>query len=434
MTIDTIQPAPAPAPTRLGQATAVEQSRAVAEVAAAVQVAQMCPRDVRAATEEMRRACAQPRLADRAFFRYNRGDGMVTGPSVYLARELARCWGNMQSGVAELRRDDDHGQSEMQAWAWDVQTNSRMSTTFIVPHARDTKKGRRDLTELRDIYENNANNAARRLREMILGLLPQWFVEEAKDICTDTIRHGGGKPLAERVTTSAEAFATEFSIDRARLEKRIGHPSAAWTAHDVATLGVIFQSLRRGEIRVEDEFPVDAAPTVTAADLGPAPASAPTAPPTPGQAGSTPAAPAATPTPATSGPLPPKAWRAIQARFNELGVVGVGQAERRREVMCRILDRQVAKPDDLTAADGELILANLANPTGPRIVADVLGPFPVDEQAAPAPEPEAPAAEAATASTEAQPDLVDDDPAAGYDPTLDEDWGMDGAEAEAEGR
>lgn len=102
--------------------------------------------------------------------------------------------------------------------------------------------------------------------------------------------------------------------------------------------------------------------------------------------------------------------------------------------MFRILDRQVAKPDDLTAADGELILANLANPTGPRIVADVLGPFPVDEQAAPAPEPEAPAAEAATASTEAQPDLVDDDPAAGYDPTLDEDWGMDGAEAEAEGR
>lgn len=423
MTIDTIQPAPAPAPTRLGQATAVEQSRAVAEVAAAVQVAQMCPRDVAAATAEMRRACAQPRLADRAFFRYNRGDGMVTGPSVYLARELARCWGNMQSGVAELRRDDDHGQSEMQAWAWDVQTNSRMSTTFIVPHARDVKGARKPLEALRDIYENNANNAARRLREMILGLLPQWFVEEAKDICTQTVRDGGGKPLADRIAEAVAVFEGEFRIDRARLEKRIGHPSSAWTAHDVATLRVIFSSLRRGEIRIEDEFPLDAAPTVTAADLGPAP----TAAATPGEAGSTPAAPAAAPVTETPGPLPPKAWRAIQARFNELGVVGVGQAEQRRKVMFRILDRQVAKPDDLTAADGDLILANLADPTGPRVVAEVLGTSSAEEDPAPTAE-ETSATEEDPAAPAADVDAAGHD----YDPTLDDDWPMDGAEAEAE--
>jgi len=41
------------------QATAVEQARAVAEVAAAIQVAQQCPRDIRRAWAEMQEACGR---------------------------------------------------------------------------------------------------------------------------------------------------------------------------------------------------------------------------------------------------------------------------------------------------------------------------------------------------------------------------------------
>jgi hypothetical protein len=73
----------------------------------------------------MRESCSQKGLAERAFFRYSRGGSQITGPSVHLARELARCFGNVQYGIAELRRDDEHGESEMQAFAWDVQTNTR---------------------------------------------------------------------------------------------------------------------------------------------------------------------------------------------------------------------------------------------------------------------------------------------------------------------
>lgn len=107
-------------PTRIGQGTAVEQSRAAAEVQAAVVVAQQCPRNIQQAVAEMRESCRQPYLAERAFYRYGRGGSTVTGPSVHLARELARCWGNIQYGLVELRRDDEYGQSEMQAFAWDV--------------------------------------------------------------------------------------------------------------------------------------------------------------------------------------------------------------------------------------------------------------------------------------------------------------------------
>lgn len=248
---------------RIGQATAVEQARAVAEVQAAIVVAQQCPRDLVSAREQMLESCSQKALAERAFFRYARGGSQISGPSIHLAREIARCFGNLQYGISELRRDDEHGQSEMQAWAWDVQTNTRSSTTFIVPHGRDTQKGRRILTDLRDIYENNANNGARRLREQIFAVVPAWFAEQAKDRCQRTIEDGGGVPLAERVAKSIDAFAG-LGVSERQLEDRLGKKSGQWDARDVAQLLVVFTSLQRGEVTREQEFATD---RVTVAEI-----------------------------------------------------------------------------------------------------------------------------------------------------------------------
>ena len=72
---------------KVTQTTAVEQARAVAEVQAAVTVAQAMPRDINRAVAEMRDACGRTALASRAFYSVpNRGNG----PTVHLARELAR--------------------------------------------------------------------------------------------------------------------------------------------------------------------------------------------------------------------------------------------------------------------------------------------------------------------------------------------------------
>jgi hypothetical protein len=254
---------PVPAPARVGQQTAVEQSRAAAEVHAAVLVAQQCPRDEQAALAAMRESCRQIRLAERAFYRFPRGGQTVSGPTVHLARELARVWGNVQYGIAELSRDDEHGQSEMQAWAWDLQTNTRSSQVFIVPHVRDKRGSVERLTDMRDIYESNTNAGARRLRQAIWSILPPWLVEEAEEICTATLKDGGGVPLAKRISTAADGFAKR-GVSAAQLEQRIGRPRSEWTEHDVVQLGVIWKSLERSEIRIEDEFPQE---RVTAAEL-----------------------------------------------------------------------------------------------------------------------------------------------------------------------
>jgi len=248
-------PHAASSPSRVGQGTAIEQSRAAAEVYASVLAAKQAPRDTTRASESMAQSCGMPQLAERAFFRFNRGGGQVTGPTVHLARELARCWGNIQYGVAELRRDDDAGQSEMQAFAWDMESNARSSAVFIVPHKRDKKGGPESLTDMRDIYENNANNGARRVREAILAVLPLWFVEDAKDKCQKTLAEGGGKPLEQRKGDAIAAFG-KLGVTKAQLEAHLGRRAAEWLDLDLASLTVIHKSISRGEVTVADEFPV----------------------------------------------------------------------------------------------------------------------------------------------------------------------------------
>jgi hypothetical protein len=262
---------PTVAPVRVGQATAVEQARAVAEVAAAVQVAQMNPRDIRRAWADMQDACGRLKLAERAFYAVpNRG----TGPSVHLARELLRIWGNADAGVHELSRDDERQVSEVRAYAWDQQTNVRQSRTLQIPHAKMAGKQRRALTDLSDIYLNNQNVGARAVRECIFTILPADFVAEAQEICRKTIERGDGKPLVERIAEMVAAFKDVLGITVAQIERRLGRARGQWTAVDVAELRVVFSSIQRREATAEEEFPAE---PVKVAERAGQPAAAPVA-------------------------------------------------------------------------------------------------------------------------------------------------------------
>jgi hypothetical protein len=241
----------------VGQATAIEQTRAAAEVQAAVVMAQRMPRSVPVAIARMQETCSVTELAEQAFFRYSRGTGgQITGASVHLARELARCWGNVQYGITELERDTVNRQSVMLAFAWDLETNTRATTTFIVPWVRD-RSGKTEasaLTAVRDQYENNANMGARRVREQIFAVLPRWFSEQAQAKCRHTIEHGSTEPLPKRISTIISRF-DELGVHVDQLAAKLGRDQGHWGTGDIATLTVIGKSLAAGETTVEDEFP-----------------------------------------------------------------------------------------------------------------------------------------------------------------------------------
>ena len=272
---------------RPGQGTMVEQARAIAEVRAAVMVAMDRPRDRAGAISEMREVCSIYGLADRAFSRVPRGGENVTGASIHLARELARCWGNLSYGVKELARDDARGQSELLAYAWDMQTNARSEITFIVPHEKTTRSGSRKLKGTQEVYENNASFAGRRLREAIFAVLPVWFKEEAEAICHRTLERGAGdKPIDQRRADCVAAF-DKIGVSRAQIEKKVGRRAEEFSATELAQLGVILKSIQRGEVAREDEFPRDqlapppGADSLEAASAGQAPPAAASGQPAP---------------------------------------------------------------------------------------------------------------------------------------------------------
>ena len=242
---------PRPATPANTEATAIEQARAVAEVAAAVKVAQEFPRVVSRAVAEMEQACAQQAMADRAFFALPRAGTTIEGSTVHLARELARCWGNLDYGIRELRRDDDAGVSEMQAWAWDQQSNVRSSRSFVVPHAimsgRGAAKTRKALTDLGDIANNNNSVAARAVRETIFTVLPVWFREQAEGIAARTLQGPSGEAIDAQAREIVKAFAANAGVQQEQLEARLGRPLAEWTAQDLGWLRVVGGEIARGE-------------------------------------------------------------------------------------------------------------------------------------------------------------------------------------------
>jgi hypothetical protein len=135
-----------------------------------------------------------------------------------------------------------------------LETNARASLTFIVPHLRDKKGGPERLTDVRDIYENNANMGARRLRECIFAVLPKYLVQAAADECRNTLETRNAEvPLPKRIADMLAAFA-KIGIDRSRIEAKLGATSK-FTAVDLANLQISYKSIVRNEISAEDEFP-----------------------------------------------------------------------------------------------------------------------------------------------------------------------------------
>jgi hypothetical protein len=230
----------------------VEQSRAVAEVQAAYVIAKKFPRNQAECYANIIETCKRPFLAEQAMYAYPRGGTLVTGASIRLAEAIAQSWGNLDCGVREISQAN--GVSVAEAYAIDLQTNTRITKIFHVPHVRDTKKGRVKLTDARDIYEMVANQGARRLRACILGILPGDIVEAAVERCKKTLETSE-IPLSEQVRKMILAF-DDFGIKVEHLEKRLGHKLESVIPQEIVTLKSIYKSIKDGMANREDFFEI----------------------------------------------------------------------------------------------------------------------------------------------------------------------------------
>lgn len=230
---------------------AIEASRAIAEAQGKLVIAKRFPRDEVQAYAKAMEACQRPTMAEKAFYSFPRGGQTVEGPTIRFAEELARCWGNIDYGIKELSQDE--GKSEMQAYAWDLETNAQSIQNFTNPHQREVGKKMQNLTSLRDIYENNANMATRRLRSRILAILPSWFVEDAIAECKKTLAGQNETPLVDRVKKMVVQFA-KLGVTQEQIEKRLKRKIDTMSADDFVEYIGIYNAIKQGESKIAEWF------------------------------------------------------------------------------------------------------------------------------------------------------------------------------------
>jgi len=242
---------------------AIANNREVAEAQGAILVAKKFPRDEKIAIDKIMTACQREGLAKEALYSYARGGTEISGPSIRLAEAIAQNWGNITFGIREL--EQRFGESTVEAFAFDMETNTRQVKVFQVKHERYTKKGNYALSDPRDIYETVANQGARRLRACILGVVPGDIIEAAVAQCENTLK-AKADTSPEALKKLVDAFLA-FSVTREMVEKRIQRRLDSITPAQLISLRKVYNSLKDGMSTPAEWFDmvaeVDASATLT---------------------------------------------------------------------------------------------------------------------------------------------------------------------------
>lgn len=215
-------------------------------------MARKFPRSKKEAVDRITLECCQKQVAEEAFYSFTRGRETVEGPSIRLAEVMARNWGNLDYGVEEVDRNDK--ESTLRAYCIDLESNVMSSKVFVVPHSRDTRQGKKKLAADRDIYENVANNGARRMRACILALIPKDVVEIAAHQVNTTLASDMGSP-ADEIRRLIEAFG-EYGVTPERIAERLGHSLTSVSNVEIVILRKIYSSIRENFSTADIEFPV----------------------------------------------------------------------------------------------------------------------------------------------------------------------------------
>lgn len=223
--------------------TRVAESRAAQEVQAALVIAKRFPRDQFAAVERITKAFSRVRLAEEGLYSYVKGE-RIEDLSIRAAEALAQAWGNMTFGSVEVAQRD--GESDMEAFCWDLETNVRVVKHFVVKHERHTKRGITKLSDPRDLYETTANQASRRVRACILASIPGDVVAIARETLYKTLAGDTSEPREDRIRKMAAAFEQTHAVSTKMLEDYLGHALSATTDHELVRLRGVYQSIRDG--------------------------------------------------------------------------------------------------------------------------------------------------------------------------------------------
>lgn len=241
------------------------------EVEGALIVSKKFPRDENRAYQSLMKSAARTTFAEDATYRFPRGGEEIEGPSVYLAREAARLWGNIRYGCDVISADETN--IHLRGWAWDTETNARVSCDDRFAKLIYRKKGGWVKPDERDLRELQNRHAAFLIRNCILSLIPCDVVDDVVKEAKKTRKQGAASNLDEYRKATLKAFGI-LGIEAEELEGYLGKKLATCDADDYSNLRAIHKSIIDGNSKWSEYYTAEkkTAPT------GPVTAEAFTAP------------------------------------------------------------------------------------------------------------------------------------------------------------
>lgn len=252
-------------PSEVGALSAV--MREESEIKAAIVLAKKFPRNENACYTKLLKSCERPSFAESAFYRFPRGGQAIEGPSVDLAREAARCWGNVRYGLRIVAQDDEW--VHIMGWAFDLESNNFVSAEDKFKKLVQRKGGwvRPDERDLRELVNRRG---AICVRNSLLQILPSDVIDDALRAAKETMRKATAGDLKQNREDALRRMALAFqglAVTVEMIESYLGHPMNVATEEEMVNLRQIYKAMVDG-VAKRDEFFAAPAPQSQQTQVG----------------------------------------------------------------------------------------------------------------------------------------------------------------------
>lgn len=227
------------------QVDAIERANIDSQISTAKQY----PRDIRRSIDNsIVIATMNEETAQSCGYALPRGEKIITGPSVHLAKIMVSNWGNIRTEAKVVQITDK--QVISRGTCWDLETN--VASAFEVRRNIVDSKGRRFSDDMITVTGNAANSIA--YRNSVFAVIPQAITnrvyEAAQRLITGDL--SDADKILKKRTLIINSFKNDYAITEEEILKLCGRQTVNQiNINEISTLIGILQSLKDGDTSVD---------------------------------------------------------------------------------------------------------------------------------------------------------------------------------------
>jgi hypothetical protein len=177
------------------------------------------------------------------------GQDWIEGPSIKLANDIARVFGNC---IIEVRELDVGDAFVFYARFSDIETGFSMERAYRQRKGQRTFKSKDADRQLDILYQIGQSKAIRNVIVNSLQIYSDYAFEQARNSLTDKI----GKDIQAWRDRTVKGLA-RVPVELKRVERVVGRAAKDWLAPDIARIVAMMRAIADGMGTVDETFPPD---------------------------------------------------------------------------------------------------------------------------------------------------------------------------------